>query len=126
MDSERTRVTLVPTGDPRVDEAIAGLSDLDQIDLDDRPAVLEEVHDRLREILGELGDAGRRAPGAPAARRARRRGEQASPGPGRAASRASSPARRPRPAAAAGPGGPVGRAATVGGRRPGARDLGSR
>ena len=62
MDSERTRVTLVPTGDPRVDQAIAGLSDLGQIDLDDRPAVLEEVHDRLREILGELGDAGRPGP----------------------------------------------------------------
>jgi len=60
MDAERTRVTLIPTGDPRVDEAVAGLADLDQIDLDDRPAVLEEVHDRLREILGELGDAGRR------------------------------------------------------------------
>ena len=66
MDSERTRVTLTPTGDPRVDEAIAGLSDLDQIDLDDRPAVLEEVHDRLREILGELGDAGRSGSAEPA------------------------------------------------------------
>jgi hypothetical protein len=62
MDSERTRVTLIPTGDPRVDQAIAGLSDLDQIDLDDRPAVLEAVHDRLREILGELDDAGRPGP----------------------------------------------------------------
>lgn len=62
MDSERTRLTLVPTGDPRVDQAIAGLSDLDQIDLDDRPTVLEAVHDRLREILGELGDAGRPGP----------------------------------------------------------------
>ena len=62
MDSERTRVTLDPTGDPRVDEAIAGLSDLDQLDLDDRPAVLEEVHDRLREILGELGEGGRPSP----------------------------------------------------------------
>ena len=61
MDSERTRVTLIPTGDPRVDQAIAGLSDLDQIDLDDRPAVLQKVHDRLREILGELGTPG--APG---------------------------------------------------------------
>ena len=75
MDSERTRVTLIPTGDPRVDQAIAGLSDLDQIDLDDRPAVLEAVHDRLREILGELGDAARPAglarPGEPG-----RRGEQ--------------------------------------------------
>jgi hypothetical protein len=61
MDEERTRLTLGPTGDPRVDQAIAGLSDLDQIDLDDRPAVLNEVHDRLREILGELGSAGRPA-----------------------------------------------------------------
>ena len=73
MDAERTRVTLIPTGDPRVDEAISGLSDLDQIDLDDRPAVLEEVHDRLREILGELGDAGR--PGAPASGGPARPGE---------------------------------------------------
>ena len=59
MDEERTRPALAPTGDARVDQAIEGLSDLDQIDLDERPAVLEEVHDRLREILGELGDAGR-------------------------------------------------------------------
>jgi hypothetical protein len=84
MDAERTRVTLIPTGDPRVDQAIAGLSALDEIDLDDRPAVLEAVHDRLREILGELGDAGRPGP-ADAARLANiarpgepgRRGEQA-------------------------------------------------
>ena len=59
MDEERTRPALAPTGDARVDQANEGLSDLDQIDLDERPAVLEEVHDRLREILGELGDAGR-------------------------------------------------------------------
>jgi hypothetical protein len=65
MDEERTRPALAPTGDARVDQAIEGLSDLDQIDLDERPAVLEEVHDRLREILGELGDAGRPAQGAP-------------------------------------------------------------
>jgi hypothetical protein len=50
-----------PTGDARVDAAIAGLGALDDIELSDRPAVLEEVHDRLREILGELGDAGRPA-----------------------------------------------------------------
>jgi len=67
MDEERTRPELAPTGDARVDQAIEGLSDLDQIDLDERPAVLEEVHDRLREILGELGEAGRPAPGAPGA-----------------------------------------------------------
>ena len=63
MDAEPTRPTLAPTGDARVDQAIEGLSDLDQIDLDERPAVLEEVHDRLREILGELGEAGRPGPG---------------------------------------------------------------
>jgi hypothetical protein len=63
MDAEPTRPTLAPTGDARVDQAIERLSDLDQIDLDERPAVLEEVHDRLREILGELGEAGRPGPG---------------------------------------------------------------
>jgi hypothetical protein len=74
MDSERTRVTLIRTGDPRVDQAIAGLCELGEIDLDDRPAVLEAVHDRLREILGELGGeqaelgaAGPPRPGVPGA-----------------------------------------------------------
>ena len=64
MDSERQPLTSVPTGDARVDAAIAGLSALADTDLADRPAVLEEVHSRLREILGELGDAGRPAQGA--------------------------------------------------------------
>ena len=64
MDAEPTRPSVAPTGDARVDQAIEGLSDLDQIDLDERPAVLEEVHDRLREILGELGEAGRPGPAA--------------------------------------------------------------
>jgi hypothetical protein len=64
LDAERTRPAVAPTGDARVDLAVEGLSDLDQIDLDERPAVLEEVHDRLREILGELGDAGRPGQGA--------------------------------------------------------------
>ena len=96
MDEERTRPALAPTGDARVDQAIEGLSDLDQIDLDERPAVLEEVHDRLREILGELGEAGRR-PRAPPAR--------PPPGPGTRPA----PARaRPRP----------GRASVAAGSRP--------
>ena len=77
MDAE-PRPTLAPTGDSRVDQAIEGLCDLDQIDLDERPAVLEEVHDRLREILGELGDAGRQAQGATDARP--RPGEPGRPG----------------------------------------------
>jgi len=65
MDSERPLLTSVPTGDPRVDAAIAGLSALADTDLADRPAALAEVHDRLREILGELGDAGRAGQNAP-------------------------------------------------------------
>ena len=95
MDEERTRPALAPTGDARVDQAIEGLSDLDQIDLDERPAVLEEVHDRLRDILGELGEAGRPgqaaagAPGAPGTARPPRRA-------GRAARPASAPGPRRR------------------------------
>ena len=63
MDPERTQPTHEGTGDSRVDEAIAGLSALDDLPLDDRPAVLEAAGDRLREILGELGTPG--APGTP-------------------------------------------------------------
>ncbi|MGZ4435792.1 MAG: hypothetical protein ACXVW7_19545 [Trebonia sp.] len=63
MDPERTQPTPEGTGDSRVDEAIAGLAALDDLPLDDRPAALEAVHDRLREILGELGTPG--APGVP-------------------------------------------------------------
>jgi hypothetical protein len=57
MDVERVRPALVGPGDSRVDAAIAELAALNELDLADRPAVLETVHDRLREILGELGDA---------------------------------------------------------------------
>ena len=66
MDSERVRPALAPSGDPRVDAVIQGLAALEDVDLADRPAVLEEVHDKLREILGELGDPGRPGPAAPA------------------------------------------------------------
>ena len=56
MEAERERSAPVPTGDPRVDAAIEPLAAIEDLDLADRPAVLEEVHDQLREILGELGD----------------------------------------------------------------------
>jgi len=57
MDTERVRPALAGTGDPRVDAAIEGLASLTELDLTEQPAVLEAVHDQLREILGELGDA---------------------------------------------------------------------
>lgn len=73
MDWQRVRAALASTGDPQVDAAIQALASLEGADLAERPAVLEGVHDRLREILGELG-----APGRPGA------GETVRPGePGR-------------------------------------------
>ena len=54
------------TGDPRVDEAVAQLGRLGDAPLAEHPAILGQVHDRLREVLGELspGDT-QRAPGTP-------------------------------------------------------------
>ena len=118
MDAEQTRPALAPTGDARVDQAIEGLADLDEIDLDDRPAVLEEVHDRLRDILGELGDAGQQRPGQPAAGAQARPGQPGRPGePGRHGEQGVLPAGfTPRPGAAT-PGAPN---PGSWGRRPGA------
>ena len=61
------------TGDARVDEAVAQLGRLDDAPLEQHPVILGQVHDRLREVLGELspGDTPRgpgdtqRAPGTP-------------------------------------------------------------
>ncbi len=44
------------TGDPRVDDAVAGLSRLPGAPPDEHVAVLEEAHGRLRDILGELDE----------------------------------------------------------------------
>jgi hypothetical protein len=44
------------TGDDRVDAAVAGLSRLPGRPADEHVAVLEEVHGRLRDILGELNE----------------------------------------------------------------------
>ena len=67
--SEIVRLSLAGlggTGDTRVDEAVAQLGQLDDAPLEDHPAILGQVHDRLREVLGELspGDT-QRAPGTP-------------------------------------------------------------
>jgi hypothetical protein len=56
MDTERSGVTAEGTGDARVDEAIEGLTVLGELPLAEHPPVLEAVHDRLKEILGELGE----------------------------------------------------------------------
>jgi hypothetical protein len=63
MDTERTGPAPGSTGDPRVDDAISRLAGLREAPLDEHPPVLEAVHDRLREILGELGDPRPARPG---------------------------------------------------------------
>ncbi len=60
MDEENTHevppgATLL-TGDDRVDDAVAGLSRLPGRPAEEHVAVLEEVHGRLRDILGELNE----------------------------------------------------------------------
>ena len=45
-----------PTGDDRVDAAMAGLSRLAGAPPEEHVAVLEEVHGRLRDILGEANE----------------------------------------------------------------------
>ena len=54
------------TGDARVDEAIAPLDGLADVPLEDHPAIFERIHDRLREVLGEL-NPGPSGPGSSAA-----------------------------------------------------------
>ena len=47
---------LPATGDDRVDAALTGLSRLPGRPADEHVAVLEEVHGRLRDILGEVSE----------------------------------------------------------------------
>ncbi len=59
------------TGEARVDEALARLDELPGLPVTEHPAVFEQVHRQLREVLGELdtgpagqtGAAGPRGPG---------------------------------------------------------------
>jgi hypothetical protein len=50
------------TGESRVDAALAGLSQLAGMPVAEHPAVFEQVHRQLREVLGEL-DSGAAGPG---------------------------------------------------------------
>ena len=98
MDTERTGPAPDSTGDPRVDDAISRLAGLRETPLDEHPPVLEAVHDRLREILGELGTESpggttpstpraapeaQRQPGDPRPARPGERGQQGELGPRR-------------------------------------------
>ena len=69
LDTERAKVPAAPdggefrrvaepppTGDDRVDAAVAGLSRLAAGPAEEHVAVLEEVHGRLRDILGEVNE----------------------------------------------------------------------
>ena len=54
--SERPVVSPTRTGDDRVDAAVAGLSLLPGLPAEEHVTVLEEVHGRRRDILGELSE----------------------------------------------------------------------
>ena len=51
---ERSAGQRQATGQPRVDEALQKLDELAELPVSEHPAVFEHVHDRLRDVLGEL------------------------------------------------------------------------
>jgi hypothetical protein len=53
------------TGDARVDEAVARLTDLAGLPVAEHPPVFEYVHERLTEALGDLDVRDPEAPGGP-------------------------------------------------------------
>ena len=65
MNPQRLRPALAPTGDPRVDAAIEPLAAIGELELVRRPMVFDDVHARLRAILGELGGPVPGEPGRP-------------------------------------------------------------
>ncbi|HTR92536.1 MAG TPA: hypothetical protein VMI73_12425 [Trebonia sp.] len=85
MDPERVQPALAPTGDSRVDAAIERLATIGELELVRRPMVLEDVHAKLRAILGELGGpggpvSGGPVPGGPVPGGSSRPGEPGRPG----------------------------------------------
>ena len=65
LDPERALAGPSSTGDARVDAAVAGLGRLRGTPTEDHVAILEEVHGRLRDILGELAEDSATLPGQP-------------------------------------------------------------
>jgi hypothetical protein len=56
------------TGEPRVDETLRRLDEIDELPVTEHPAVFERVHSQLVEVLGELRsgtDASAARPGSP-------------------------------------------------------------
>jgi hypothetical protein len=51
------------TGEPRVDAALARLGELEGLPVTEHRAVFEDVHRRLRDVLGELDAGQASAPG---------------------------------------------------------------
>ena len=78
-----------------MDAAVARLGELTDAPLDEHPVILGEVHDRLREVLDELGPAtaGPSAPSPPAATP----GTAATPGPAATPGTAATPGPRGTP-----------------------------
>ena len=61
MQDEQASQGRPATGESKVDEALAGLDELAELPVAEHPAVFEQVHRRLRDVLGEL-DARDRQP----------------------------------------------------------------
>lgn len=80
MQDEQASQRRPATGENRVDEALAKLDELAGLPVTEHPAVFEQVHRRLREVLGEL-DSGELDSGEPGGAGAP--GRPGPPGPGR-------------------------------------------
>lgn len=66
-DAAAAAAETASTGEPRVDEAIRRLTELDDLPLSEHPGVYERVHEQLVEVLGELHAGQGQAPQAPRA-----------------------------------------------------------
>jgi hypothetical protein len=62
MQDEQASQGRPATGESKVDEALARLDELAELPVAEHPAVFEQVHRRLRDVLGEL-DSGPPGPG---------------------------------------------------------------
>jgi len=62
-DERRAGAPRTATGEPRVDAALARLDELDGLPVTEHRAVFEDVHRRIRDVLGELDSGQPREPG---------------------------------------------------------------